>query len=40
MFGGVIVVLGCYLWSLEGPGGYHIHLDEKGNVTESRGGHH
>jgi len=38
--GGAILVLGCYLWSLEGPGGYHLHLDEKGNATESRGGHH
>jgi cytochrome c oxidase subunit 1 len=38
--GGAILLLGCYLWSLEGPGGYHIHLDEKGNATESRGGHH
>ena len=35
-----IVVLSCYLWSLEGPGGYHIHLDADGNATESRGGYH
>ncbi|MBX3736197.1 MAG: cytochrome c oxidase subunit I [Candidatus Didemnitutus sp.] len=35
--GGLIVTfIGCYLWSLEGPGGYHIHLDEKGNETISR----
>lgn len=35
--GGVIVTfLSCYLWALEGPGGYHIHLDEKGNETISR----
>lgn len=32
----VLVFLGCYLWSLEGPGGYHIHIDEKGNETISR----
>lgn len=35
--GGLVVVfIGCYLWALEGPGGYHIHLDEKGNETISR----
>jgi cytochrome c oxidase subunit 1 len=35
--GGLVVVfLGCYLWALEGPGGYHIHLDDKGNETISR----
>lgn len=38
--GGAIMALACYLWSLEGPGGYHIHLDAKGNATESRGGYH
>ena len=33
--GGLIVTfLGIYLWSLEGPGGYHIHLDKDGNATE------
>lgn len=31
-----VLVLSCYLWSLEGPGGYHIHLDEKGHETISR----
>ncbi len=31
-----LVVLSCYLWALEGPGGYHIHIDEKGNETVSR----
>ena len=35
-----ILLAGCYLWSLEGPGGYHIHLDADGNATESRGDHH
>ena len=34
--GGVILFLGAYLWSLEGPGGYHIHLDAQGNETISR----
>ncbi|MBA3848641.1 MAG: cytochrome c oxidase subunit I [Opitutus sp.] len=34
--GGAILFLGCYLWSLEGPGGYHIHIDDKGNETLSR----
>ena len=38
--GGAILVLAAYLWSLEGPGGYHIHLDAQGNATASRGGHH
>jgi cytochrome c oxidase subunit 1 len=32
--------VGAYFWSLEGPGGYHIHLDKDGNATVSRGGHH
>ncbi len=35
--GGLVVVfIGCYLWALEGPGGYHIHIDDKGNETISR----
>lgn len=35
--GGLVVVfIGCYLWALEGPGGYHIHLDDKGNETVTR----
>lgn len=35
--GGLVVVfVSCYLWALEGPGGYHIHIDEKGNETISR----
>ncbi|WP_415910449.1 cytochrome c oxidase subunit I [Oleiharenicola sp. Vm1] len=35
--GGLVVTfIGCYLWALEGPGGYHIHLDDKGNETISR----
>jgi cytochrome c oxidase subunit I len=27
--GGVIMFLGIFLWAVEGPGGYHIHLDHK-----------
>ncbi|MFA6961688.1 MAG: cytochrome c oxidase subunit I [Opitutaceae bacterium] len=27
--GGGIMFLGVFLWAVEGPGGYHIHLDEK-----------
>ncbi len=38
--GGVIMVVALYLWSLEGPGGYHLHIAADGKVTESRGEHH
>ena len=38
--GGVILLLSCYLWALEGPAGYHIHLDADGNPTDSHGGHY
>jgi cytochrome c oxidase subunit 1 len=38
--GGIILFLGAYLWSLEGPGGYHIHLDAQGKETISRGAQH
>jgi cytochrome c oxidase subunit 1 len=38
--GGVIMVGALYLWALEGPGGYHIHIGPDGKVTESRGDHH
>jgi len=31
-----ILFAGVYLWALEGPGGYHIHLDAKGNATTVR----
>lgn len=35
--GGLVVLfLGCYFWAIEGPGGYHIHIDDKGNETISR----
>lgn len=29
MAGGAIMFIGVYLWAAEGPGGYHIHLDDK-----------
>jgi len=35
-----ILVIACYLWSLEGPGGYHLHIAPDGKVTESRRDHH
>ena len=35
-----ILFTGAYLWALEGPGGYHIHLDDKGNATAVRDDHH
>jgi cytochrome c oxidase subunit 1 len=38
--GGIILFIGAYLWALEGPGGYHIHLDAQGNETVNRGGYH
>jgi cytochrome c oxidase subunit 1 len=34
--GGLFMFLSLYLWALEGPGGYHIHIDDKGNETISR----
>ncbi|HEX2853655.1 MAG TPA: cytochrome c oxidase subunit I [Opitutaceae bacterium] len=37
--GGAIMILGIYLWSLEGNEGYHIHLDENGNIKEDDHGH-
>jgi len=38
--GGVILVAALYLWALEGPAGYHLHIAPDGKITESRGGHH
>ena len=38
--GGVIMVLSLYLWALEGPGGYHLHIAADGKISESRGNHH
>jgi cytochrome c oxidase subunit I len=32
----VLLFLACYLWSLEGPGGYYIHIDENGNERIER----
>lgn len=31
--GAAIVAFGAIMWSLEGPGGYHLHIDKDGNVT-------
>jgi cytochrome c oxidase subunit 1 len=39
IFGGAVLFVGVYLWALEGPGGYHLHLDAKGNVTSIDRGH-
>jgi cytochrome c oxidase subunit 1 len=33
--GGAIMFLGVYLWAVEGPGGYHIHLDHKNDKDHS-----
>ncbi len=33
IIGGAILVLGIYGWAIEGPGGYHLHVDKEGNVT-------
>ncbi len=35
-----LLLASCYLWSLEGPGGYHLHLDGDGNPIDSPGGHY
>ncbi len=32
-----LLVVSIYFWALEGPGGYHLHIDKNGNVTESHG---
>ena len=38
---GLVILLGaCYFWALEGPAGYHIHLDANGNPVESKTSHH
>jgi len=38
--GATVLLVSCYLWALEGPAGYHIHLDANGNPTDSHGAHH
>jgi len=35
---GVAVLAGVYLWAWEGPGGYHLHLDQDGNIIDEKGG--
>ncbi len=32
-----VMFVSIYFWALEGPGGYHIHLDKDGNATEDHG---
>ncbi|HWL16633.1 MAG TPA: cytochrome c oxidase subunit I [Opitutus sp.] len=32
--GGVIMLVGIFLWSLEGADGYHLHLDKDGKIVE------
>ena len=33
--GGALVFFACYLWALEGPGGYHVHpAESRGAATE------
>ena len=34
--GGAILFLGVYLWAVEGPGGYHIHLDHTHDKDHSK----
>ena len=34
-----LLMVSAYMWALEGPGGYHIHLDKDGNATEDHGSH-
>ncbi len=34
-----ILVLSIYFWALEGPGGYHIHLDQGAGEGHGHGGH-
>jgi cytochrome c oxidase subunit 1 len=36
LFGLGLTVAGIYLWALEGPGGYHLHIDKDGKITEDR----
>jgi cytochrome c oxidase subunit 1 len=41
IFGGVIMLAGIFLWSLEGAEGYHLHLDKDGKpIEDSHGAHH
>jgi cytochrome c oxidase subunit I len=36
MAGGVIVLIGVYLWAWEGPGGYHLHFDKDGKLIDDQ----
>jgi len=33
--GGVLTLLGAYLWAFEGPGGYHMHAEPEGSAKDS-----
>lgn len=35
--GGAFVFLAVYLWAIEGPGGYHLHIGKDGKVTRDDG---
>ncbi len=36
ILGGIILFFSCYLWALEGPGGYHIHINASGEESVFR----
>ncbi|MEO6003318.1 MAG: cytochrome c oxidase subunit I [Opitutus sp.] len=40
IIGGVIMLVGVFLWSLEGADGYHLHLDKDGKPIEDSHAHH
>ena len=40
LIGGIVMLTGVYLWSMEGAEGYHIHLDADGNEIPDPHGHH
>jgi len=40
IFGGAVMFIGIYFWSLEGNEGYHLHLDKDGKPIEPDGASH
>jgi cytochrome c oxidase subunit 1 len=40
LVGSFITFIGLYFWSIEGNAGYHLHVDEKGNVIEDHHAKH
>jgi cytochrome c oxidase subunit I len=34
LIGGTVMILGAYFWALEGNEGYHLHIDENGNIID------